>query len=171
MEFGLSLGSNLDDRLDNLRQARGRIAAIPGVTVLCASPVYETSPVDVPVEFEGLPFLNAVLVIETGLAPPELLHELNWIESIMGRSRGDARNSPRIIDIDIIYAGDIACNSGGMSLPHPHWAQRKFVVRPLADLRPDLVLPGQAEPVSRLLSALPDDQKVVPYAAGWEAKP
>lgn len=167
METGLSLGSNLGDRLGNLKEAKRLISLIPDVRVTAKSFVYETSPVGVPGEFAHLPFLNAVLLIETSSQPAELLAKLKKIEDDMGRVHKTGKNAPRPIDIDIVFSGNLCVADGGLHIPHPRWSSRRFVVQPLCDVRPDLKLPGQTQSVRDLLSALPPDQKVVLLTKEW----
>lgn len=167
MEAGLSLGSNLEDRLLHLREARTRIAGIPGVRLTASAPVYETEPVDVPEAFCNQPFLNTVLLVDTRLAPVELGQALNAIETALGRIRPAVRNAPRTIDIDLLYLGDSVLQNDDWQIPHPRWAQRRFVAAPLADLRPTLVLPGQTRTVQEVLLSLPDRPKVIPYLQRW----
>lgn len=155
MEVGLSLGSNLGDRLAHLREARKHVAAIPGVTITAASPVYETEPVEVPAEFSDQSFLNAVLIVDSALDIRQLHERLGAIETDMGRRRGNERNAPRPIDIDILYAGKKRMKTVKLTVPHPRWAERRFVVQPLADLRPDLSFPGEPRAVRDVLAALP----------------
>ena len=168
MEIGLSLGSNLGDRLANLREARRRIAAIPGVAVVARSPVYETSPVGVPARFRGKPFLNAVLIVESALSVRALLRELRAVERAMGRARrGACGNAPRRMDADIIYAGAMRIRAADLAVPHPRWARRRFVVRPLSDVRPDLKLPGRRKTVRALLAGLPASQTAAVFDLAW----
>jgi 2-amino-4-hydroxy-6-hydroxymethyldihydropteridine diphosphokinase len=167
MEIGLSLGSNLGDRLLNLSQAREMIAGIPGLRILASSPVYTTAPVDVPPEFADLPFLNAVLVVSADVGVENLFDQCASIEKTMGRQQGAARNSPRPIDIDIIFAGTIMMKSGDGGIPHPRWVQRRFVVQPLADIRPDLLIPGESRTVMEVLLTLPPTPKVVLFLRNW----
>lgn len=155
MEIGLSLGSCLGDRLAYLSMARAMISALPGVTVVAASPVYETEPVGVKPEHAALPYLNAVLVVETDLAPESLRECLAEIEDAAGRVRGADKYAPRTLDIDVLYAGTLQHASETLTVPHPRWAQRRFVVQPLADVRPDLVVPGSAERVAQQLATIP----------------
>ena len=155
MEIGLSLGSNLGDRLANLREAAMRIAALAGVKLIASSPVYETEPVDVPAEFSDKPFLNAVAIVSSDLPIEELYGKLRTIEDDMGRRRGIERNAPRPLDVDIIYAGTARVKTDKLIVPHPRWAERRFVAQPLADLRPDLTLPGESRTVKEVLAALP----------------
>jgi len=167
MEIGLSLGSNLGDRLANLREARQRIAQIGGMTTLAASPVYETTPVGVNKQDDGLLFLNAVIIIKSAIPPLDLMPLLQAIEAQLGRKRNGTLNAPRPMDIDMIYADGLTGHFPGLILPHPRWAERRFVVQPLCDIRPDLVIPGQAVPVRELLSTLLANQKVVLYKDDW----
>jgi 2-amino-4-hydroxy-6-hydroxymethyldihydropteridine diphosphokinase len=167
MEAGISLGSNLGDRLANLARARDLIAAIPGARVVAASRVWETEPVDVLPRHRDKPFLNAVLVVESGLTPQALAAEMGRIESEMGRVRTADRNAPRVVDLDLLYAGRLRVDGPGLTVPHPRWSSRRFVVQPLCDVRPDLVLPGASGPVREALLALPDSPKVVLFRERW----
>lgn len=157
MEIGLSLGSNLGDRLATLREAVSRIVRLPRVRLLAAAPLYETDPVDVRPEFAPLRYLNTVIVVETpaDIRLDTLSDNLHAIESGLGRVRSADRNAPRTLDIDVLYAGAIEQADGILDLPHPRWAQRRFVVQPLADVRPDLVLPGESRTVAAILASLP----------------
>jgi len=167
MEIGLSLGSNLGDRLGNLVQARRRILMIPGIAVSAVSPLYETEPVDVLPEHEQLSFLNAVMIVESSIDPALLLADLRSLEAAIGRKTGGAKNLPRPVDVDIIYAGELVMRGKDLTIPHPRWAERRFVVQPLCDTRPALKIPGEKRAVSDVLLALPPAPKVVLYAAKW----
>lgn len=167
MEFGLSLGSNLGDRLANLRRARDEVLAIPGVHLRAQSRVYETEPVDVDPDDRDKSFLNAVLSVETDLAPEDLAPLLHEVESRMGRRRESNRNAPRVIDLDIIYAGMRTIRSPTLCVPHPRWAERKFVVQPLSDVSPDFIAPGETRTVREILRFLPDSPRVALFAADW----
>ena len=155
MEIGLSLGSNLGDRSAALIAAKNHIDNISSVTVVESSPVYETAPVDVSAEHEHLPFLNAVVIVETESTPQDLLEEFHRIERDMGRSSTAEPNAPRTIDIDIIYADDLEMDTPELTIPHARWHQRRFVAQPLSDVRPQLILPGQDRTVSEILADLP----------------
>ena len=167
MEVGLSLGSNLGDRLANLAAARRRLLTLPGVRLLAASPVYETEPVDVPPPYRSLAFLNAVLIVAGDQAPVEWQRATAQIETELGRVRTADRCAPRVMDIDILFIGGQCRDDGGLILPHPRWAQRRFVLQPLADVRPDLVLPGAAETVRQILARLPTGNNVVRFCETW----
>lgn len=155
MEIGLSLGSCLGDRLAYLRRAKTEIAALEGVRIVAASPIYETEPVGVKPEYANLPYLNAVLIVETTREVELLRRDLANIENGAGRVRGSDKFAPRTLDIDILYAGDEKLATATLNVPHPRWAERRFVVQPLADVRPALVLPGTEETVVELLEKIP----------------
>jgi 2-amino-4-hydroxy-6-hydroxymethyldihydropteridine diphosphokinase len=155
MEIGLSLGSNLDHRLHNLQEATVRIDALPDTRLLDKAPVYETEPVGVKPEYASLLYLNTVIAVESAMDLSAFSEAIHKIEADMGRVRTGDRNAPRVIDIDILYAGNIERADGILDLPHPRWALRRFVVQPLADVRPFLHLPGEAHSVSEILKALP----------------
>ena len=166
MRIGIALGSNLGDRLANLRTARQAIVdpAADESSVL-ASRVYETEPIDC--EPGAGKFLNAVLEIDFDGDPTELLQKMIGIEESLGRDRHHARNLSRKIDIDLLYAGDLNIANEELQLPHPRLHQRRFVLQPLADIRPDLVLPNQTKPVSELLAQSQDSTKMTCFAKEW----
>lgn len=150
---GIALGSNLGDRLEHLRAAMAalRLFSTAGSPVL-AAPIYQTQARDCP---PGSPdFLNTVIEIEFAGSATELLAQTRDLETRLGRIRNDTRNSPRVIDIDLLYVGDSCCAGPDLVLPHPGIAQRRFVLQPLCDIRPDLVLPGQSLTVASLLANL-----------------
>lgn len=133
---GIALGSNLGDRPANLRTALDGLRKIaqPGSPVL-AAPLYETVPLGCPA---GSPaFLNTVVEIEWPGNPLELLEKTRALEVRLGRTPDPVRNAPRVIDIDILYCEDAVIISPNLTLPHPRMAQRRFVLMPLADIRPD----------------------------------
>ncbi|TAN38254.1 MAG: 2-amino-4-hydroxy-6-hydroxymethyldihydropteridine diphosphokinase [Verrucomicrobia bacterium] len=166
-EAGLSLGSNLGDRLANLRAARQCISALPGVRLVTSAPIYETEPVGVKPEYRHLAFLNTVLIV-TGDFPPAAWRRLTaQIEDDLGRVRSDDKFAPRTLDIDVLYVGDLCCDDGGVIIPHPRWAGRRFVLQPLADVRPDLVLPGAKQTVFQTLESLPPDEVVTLFSTAW----
>ena len=154
MEAGLSLGSNQGNRLGRLRQAVRRLSAFPGARILARSRVYETEPVDVPAAYRGLSFLNAVVILEWPGSARELLGETQAIEVLAGRRRGE-RHGPRPLDIDIVYMGAEQVNEPDLTVPHPRARERRFVLEPLAEVRPALVLPGAGLTVREALAALP----------------
>jgi len=153
LECGIALGSNTGDRLARLRAALEEMkTADPHLEV---SPVYETAPVDCPAGSGA--FLNAVAIMRWTGTPTALLEWLRGIESRHGRPRERAKNAPRSIDLDILYAGDAVVRTAELTLPHPRLHERRFVLQPLCDLRPALLLPGMSGTVAELLAALPPE--------------
>lgn len=167
MEIGLALGSNMGDRLNNLKQARDKIGRIKDVVIVAQSPVYETEPVDMAPEFMGASFFNAVLITECHIDLSTLLQLCSEIERQAGRPPDRRRNEPRVIDIDIIYAGRSVIHNDSLMVPHPRWKSRRFVVQPLADVRPDLVMPNETQSVSDILKLLPEAPRAFITAAEW----
>lgn len=128
------------------------------------SPVYETDPVGVPEEFSRLRYLNCVVIVETRLTPDAFSDAIHAIEDRFGRTRNcEAAGLPRVIDIDILTFGDIRSEAPHLTLPHPRACERRFVLQPLADLRPDFVFPGGALSVADLLRALPPEPRAWRY--------
>jgi 2-amino-4-hydroxy-6-hydroxymethyldihydropteridine diphosphokinase len=166
MRAGVALGSNLGDRLENLRAARQAIAKISGVTLpVLASPIYETDPVDC--EPGAAKFLNAVIEFSYAGEPAQLLEQLKQVEVELGRRADHEVNVSRPIDLDLLYVGDTTLASAQLTLPHPRVAGRQFVLQPLADIRPDLILPGQTKTVRELLASAPQSGKVVRLQTDW----
>ncbi|MBI9021116.1 MAG: 2-amino-4-hydroxy-6-hydroxymethyldihydropteridine diphosphokinase [Verrucomicrobia bacterium] len=167
MEIGFCLGSNAGDRLQFLRWAKTRLLLSGKATFVGQSSVYETEPVGVRDEYRAMKFLNAVLIAESGLTPQEWLPLIHRIEGDLSRVRTDDRNAPRTIDIDIIFAGDQIVDGETLKIPHPRWAERRFVVQPLAEVRGDLVLPDSQSPVHKILEQMPANDDVRLFAEKW----
>ncbi|HME89498.1 MAG TPA: 2-amino-4-hydroxy-6-hydroxymethyldihydropteridine diphosphokinase [Chthoniobacterales bacterium] len=166
MRVGIALGSNLGDRLAHLCAARRAIVDLASDKAsILVSPVYETDPVGC--EPGAGKFLNAVLEIEYDGDPTDLLEKLICVEESLGRDRDHAHNVSRKIDIDLLYADDLVINSERLQLPHPRMALRKFVLHPLAGIRPDLALPNQTKAVRELLAQIGDSTKVTCVAENW----
>lgn len=136
---GISLGSNLGDRLAHLRSALVRLAPLRSSPHFLVSPVFETEPVDCPGGSGS--FYNAVVEIETRLTPAGLLAATQAIERDLGRPAERERNAPRTVDLDLLYYDDLRFESEALVLPHPRMFERPFVLLPLAAIRPDLVPP------------------------------
>jgi 2-amino-4-hydroxy-6-hydroxymethyldihydropteridine diphosphokinase len=164
---GIALGSNMGDRLSALRAGLELLLErAPESRLLAAAPVYETEPVDCAPGTQA--FLNTVVEIQTSLDPVSLRRLTAAIERELGRPDHRARNAPRPLDLDLLYHGDMVLDHPELQLPHPRMTQRRFVLAPLADIRPGLVLPGRAASVRDLLDALPADPAArLVTAADW----
>ena len=150
---GIALGSNLGDRLANLEAARAclRETATSGEPFLEA-PTYQTEPLLCP---PGSPtFYNSVIEIAFDGDAVELLELTQAIEKKLGRTGNPERNAPRIIDVDLLYFGDQIIDTDVLVLPHPCIRERRFVLQPLAEIRPELILPGHTESIAALLAGL-----------------
>ena len=148
---GIALGSNLGDRAANLQAARERLREIAaaGEPFLEATD-HQTEPLDCPPD--SPPFYNSVVEIAWQGDPLDLLEITQSIERDLGRTRAPERNAPRVIDVDLLYFGDEIVRTETLELPHPRLAERLFVLEPLAEIRPDLVLPGHSLSVGDLLA-------------------
>jgi 2-amino-4-hydroxy-6-hydroxymethyldihydropteridine diphosphokinase len=146
----LGLGSNVGDRLANLRAARDGLGR-HGAPVMASSSVYETEPIGEVTEQRD--FLNACVRVETHLGPEELLDACKAVEREMGRVVGP-RHGPRPIDVDLLLLGDLELRSEHLTLPHPHLLERRFVLLPLLELDPALALPDGRSLATHLGSVL-----------------
>jgi len=143
----LGLGSNLGDREKNLRTAIRHLNAAR-LMVDKLSPIYETEPEGV--QEQGL-FLNAVVEVTTELRPLQVLTVIKKIEALMKRTR-TIRNGPRVIDIDILFYQSAVIQSPELTIPHPRFHQRRFVLAPLADLAPNWRDPVSKKTITELLA-------------------
>lgn len=151
VRVGFSLGANLGDRLATLERVCDYLSELFGSLRL--SQVYETEPEGCPA---GSPsYLNACVEVSTTMAPQAILRCCQEIEKDLGRTRSGEYGEPRTCDIDILYYGETITNTPELVLPHPRAHLREFVLRPLCDIDPLLVLPGQQATVQELLLALP----------------
>ncbi len=139
----LGLGANLGDRESAILYALRTLDALPTINVTAMSSLYETAPVGVT---DQPPFVNAVVRIETALTPEDLLQTVLHLENKMGRARTQ-RWGPRVIDIDVLVYSDRQINSPALTVPHPRLRERAFALVPLAEIAPELVLPGDHEPI------------------------
>ena len=144
----LALGSNVGERLEQMRSALKLLGA-EGVVIVTASPVYQNRAIGMG---DADPFLNAVVEVQTELGPEALLDVCLAVENKLGRVRTGGW-SPRTIDIDVLIFGQTDIDTERLRLPHPRIAERDFVLRPLADIAPELQLLGQ--PIKTLLDKLP----------------
>jgi len=154
--WGIGLGSNLGDSELLLAEARARLVAGALATDLRSSPLYRSTAVDCAPGTAD--FANAVIIFESDIAPPNLLALALQIEIDLGRPADHGHHTPRTVDIDLLFGGDIILDSEDLTLPHPRAYLRSFVLAPLADLLPDLVLPAQDKTVADLLSDLDSDE-------------
>lgn len=146
----VGLGANLGSREATMQRAVDLLAAEDGIRVAALSTFRESDPVGV---VDQPPFLNGVVALETTLSPCELLDVLLEVERGLGRVRGGARWGPRAIDLDLLTYGDEIVHQPGLRVPHPRLHERRFVLEPLAELEPDLVIPGRGR-TSELLARL-----------------
>ena len=153
----LALGSNLGNRLANLKQA---VAALsPQMEVKAKSHVYETPPWG----YEDQPrFLNQVVKVKTYLEPEPLLKHIKRLEVTLGR-KASFPNGPRLIDIDILFYDDLILNTALLAIPHPRLHERGFVLLPLMDIDPDLVHPANQKSVREMV-ALSDIEGIEKFA-------
>lgn len=134
----VALGSNLDSPREQVLGAMTEIAALPGTRLVRRSSLYRSAPVGNPDQPD---FVNAVVQVETQLRPEQLLHALLAIERRHGRVRS-APNAPRSLDLDVLLYDQQSVAAPGLHLPHPRMHERAFVLQPLAEIAPDVQIPG-----------------------------
>jgi len=154
----VALGSNLGDREKNLKEALKHIAALPETKVIKSSSIYETEPVGEP---KQRPFYNAVVKIETSLAPERLLQKLQEIEKAFGRVRKE-KWGPRTLDLDILLYEQQIIATDKLTIPHPLMAERAFVLEPLAEIDPEAYHPVLEKTAAELLRELMDKSVGIP---------
>jgi 2-amino-4-hydroxy-6-hydroxymethyldihydropteridine diphosphokinase len=147
----IGLGSNLDDPRRQVGRALEELAGLPETTLAAQSGLYRSAPMG-PADQPA--YINAVARLETRLAPEALLDALQAIEARHGRVRAGDRWGPRTLDLDILLYGDARIDSPRLRVPHPGLAARNFVLQPLAELAPDLDIPGLG-PLRDLLARCP----------------
>jgi len=150
----VAIGSNTGDSLKLVKAAIARMEKLAAEPLLKSS-FWETEPVDCPPG--SPPFVNAVVGIRVrhGETPESLFAKLQQIEVEFGRKRTGAKNEPRTLDLDLIAFGTETRNRPELTIPHPRAHKRRFVLEPLAEIAPELVLPGQTQTVKQLLAQLP----------------
>ena len=153
VKVGLALGSNVGDRLANLRKARDLIRGlVPAGVSFDQAPVYQSEPVDCTPDSPD--FFNTVIEVDYVGDPYRLLESTQGIEYHLGRETVREINSPRVIDIDILYFGDVIVRGDILTIPHPEMTHRRFVLQPLSDIRPHFILPGDRVPIEEHLERL-----------------
>ena len=158
IEAAISLGSNLGDREATLRAAVTALDALPHTDVLRVSRFHETDPVG---PLGQGKYLNAAVVISTGLPPRRLLEALLEIERQHGRVRTAVRNGPRTLDLELTLYGDLVLADAGLEVPHPRFATRRFVLAPLAEIAPHWRHPVVGVSVDSLLRRLDQPAEAV----------
>ncbi|NVM57476.1 MAG: 2-amino-4-hydroxy-6-hydroxymethyldihydropteridine diphosphokinase [Desulfobacterales bacterium] len=149
----IGVGSNVGDKADNCRKGISAVGACEGCLMEAQSPLYETEPV----EFESQEwFINGAVRVRTCLEPEALLVQLQAIERAMGRGVG-----ARILDLDMLFFDDRILRTGKLQLPHPRSHQRRFVLKPLCHIAPELVHPVLGQTIQSLLFDLKDGEKKV----------
>ena len=157
----LGLGSNLGDRWAHLRAAVAGLDGAKAVRVTACSPVYETEAHTTDPDEEQPPYLNAVLEVAVDCSPEQLLRLAKRLEHAEGRTGNSKRWAPRPLDVDLLVVGAERRRSDRLTLPHPRLADRRFVLRPWADLAPDVRVPPPFDAtVQDLLAACPDSTTI-----------
>lgn len=152
----IALGSNLGNRIHHLQAARDSLRTLSTDGGILQAPIYQTAPLDCPEDSPD--FYNTVVEINYEGTPHQLLDATQAIEFHLGRQAGVERNAPRIIDLDILYFGQETVSGDILEIPHPRLTSRRFVLQPLAEIRPDLVLPGSAATIVDHLRHLESDE-------------
>lgn len=134
----VALGANLGDAVATVEQALLDVANLPTTQLLKASSLYRSAPY----EAQGPDFINAVALLQTQLSPLALLHALQALELQRGRER-PYKNAPRTLDLDLIFYGEVEMTTPELTLPHPRWHERAFVLHPLAEVCPARVSASQ----------------------------
>ncbi len=155
----LALGSNLGDRLGHLAAGMTGMAA-HGIRIVRTASVYSTEPKEI---LSQPWFLNTVVEAETGCEPEELLRICLAIENQRQRHR-DLPGGPRTLDIDVILFDDRVVRSQGLEIPHPRYAERRFVLQPLSEIAPDQIDPVRHQTIGRLFEAVQDPSIVSLFA-------
>lgn len=151
----IALGANLGDPIGQILRAVEELARLPATRLLTRSSLYRSRPVGGP---EQPDYVNAVARLSTLLPPRELLRRCLAIEARHGRRR-DGKNTPRTLDLDLLLYDGLVMHEPGLTLPHPRMHERGFVLQPLAEIAPDVIIPGRGE-VRRLLAAADVDDLV-----------
>lgn len=139
----MALGANLGDAKTSVQNAIDRLRQLPQTHLMKCSSLYRTAPHDA----QGPDFINAVVLLQTQLEPVALLHALQALEQQQGRER-PYKNAPRTLDLDVIFYGNLQMTSTELTLPHPRWHERAFVLYPLAEVWPERVSAAQLQAVA-----------------------
>ena len=161
----LALGSNLGDPVEQLTKARVAINTIPGVEIINASSLYQS-----PAWGSDEPqpdYINAVIAIQTTLSAHDLWLATSNIEATHGRVRNGARNAARTLDIDLLLYGDSAIHTPDLTLPHPRMHERDFVLIPLIEIAPDVVIKGHGSASDCLQRIAPTQIRRLSHNSSW----
>lgn len=162
----LSLGANVGDRGKNIRDAVALLEKEFG-TKLKKSPVYDTPPL----YFEDqVNFYNCCVAFMTELPAEEILKKTISIEDKLGRDRGGMPQGPRVIDLDIVFVGDQIVADDKLTVPHPCMQDRRFVLKPLSDIYPDMVHPAIQVTIAEMLEECPDNSSIKKIRGFWKKK-
>lgn len=156
----IALGSNLGDRVKNIREAVRLLEDHPLIKVLCLSHFYETEPITLKGDKQNW-YVNCALKVHSSLNCIRLFQVLQDIEKLMGRERSH-RWAPRTIDLDLLFFDDEIIRTKLLTVPHCRLHERRFVLEPLCEIAPNLIHPIKGVPVKTLLKKLDDNKKVVP---------
>ena len=161
----LALGSNLGDPVEQLVKARAAIKTIPGVEVIRTSSLYQSLAWG---SDEPQPkYINAVISIQTSLSAHQLWLATSRIEAAHGRVRDGTRNAARTLDIDLLLYGDATIQSADLTLPHPRMHQRDFVLMPLVEIEPDVVIPEHGNARDCLQKVAPTNIHKLSHNSSW----
>ncbi|MBF0573512.1 MAG: 2-amino-4-hydroxy-6-hydroxymethyldihydropteridine diphosphokinase [Desulfamplus sp.] len=152
----ISIGSNMGDKYANCIMGIEHIKKLNGTEVLEVAQFYKTEPVDYKDQDW---FINSVLKIKTELEPETLMINLKKIEQQLGQYEKKVRFGPRILDLDIIFYGDMVINKDNLIIPHPRMDKRCFVLKPLCDIAPEIIHPILGYSAKELLKEVEDDQE------------
>ncbi len=153
----IGLGSNLGNGEENLKAAVTRLRAIDAIELKRVSSLYFSEPIGGPKQPW---YSNAIVEVATSLAPHDMLHALQGVEESMGRRRAE-RNAPRIIDLDILFFGDLVIQTKDLNIPHPRLLERRFVLEPLVEISGELRHPSAGGTVEEWLRRLKDGGAVI----------
>ena len=151
----ISLGSNLDNPVQQIKTALSALRQIPDTNFIGCSSLYQTAPVGY---WPQPDFINAVAALETSLSAETLLAQLQLVEHRQGRIRDGKKNRPRALDLDLLLYGNEIIQSPNLVVPHPRLHERAFVLMPLEEIAANLLIPPEM-PLQQLLAALPSQQK------------
>ncbi len=155
----IAIGSNLGDKQVNCARGIAALNRVPGISVTARAKYYKTAPVDFTDQDW---FVNTAVKVETRLAADDLLRQLKKIEQAAGRTKSGIRFGPRVLDMDIIFLGDLIFKSDRLEIPHPRMHKRRFVLEPICDIDPTAMHPVLEKPVKTLLAQIADpDQAIV----------